>query len=513
MRTVSGLTLVELLVATLLAGLLAAGATRLLAASTDQQQALAQGARLQAELRRAGAALEQALRERPFLLPLRGHGAGLEYLQALPESRFQVLGVNASGLTVRFSNPAYDPGTLRRALVVDSGGNGYVYSLSGVRALDPASGTYALTGTACAVPSGSGLQGVGARRARLGSGAALAGFAGGGSWPAEALYFQEEDRPPEALLKGSAPRLRYAYRAADGQTLHTDTPSLYQVRGGQRYALAGLALDFSAREGQGPREARRALLRDLSLQAGGGLGLRALECNPLLPPPPIPAGDWRVEVVGLDPGVLAAVEVAGPAGYRRSLSASATLTNLTQGRYELWAGSVVHPNLPFVRYRPASPAEGSRLGVDVGGANRPLTRVSYTRPPGTLRVQVAGLPAGLSAPTRADGTFERYAFSLGSGDHRLAVEAGRYTLDWPPQPSPDGRGEWLPDRSSHTVEVPGEGEGDAGVVTYRFRAHAARLELSVRDLSGRPVPPRVCVYPSDPSQPLVSPSANVQSCP
>ena len=472
---------------------------------------MAQGARLQADLRRAAAALEQVLRERPFLLPLRGHGAGLEYLQALPESRFQVLGVNPAGLTVRFTNPAYDPRNLRRALVVDSGGNGYVYSLSGVQLLDPASGTYALAGTACAVPSGSGLQGVGARRARLGSGAALAGFAGGGSWPAEALYFQEEDRPPEALLQGSAPRLRYAYRAADGQTLHAETPSLYQVRGGQRYALAGLALDFSAREGQGPREARRALLRDLSLQPGGGLGLRALECNPGPPPPPA-TGDWRVEVAGLDPGVLAAVEVAGPAGYRRSLSDSATLTNLTQGRYELWAGSVVHPGLPFVRYRPASPAEGSRLGVEVGGANRPLTRVSYTRLPGTLRVRVAGLPAGLSAPTRANGTFESYTFNLGSGDHRLAVEAGRYTLDWPPQPSPDGRGAWLPDRPSHSVEVPGEGEGDAGVVTYRFRAHAARLELSLRNLSGRPVPPKVCVYPAGSAE-LVDPSADVQSCP
>jgi hypothetical protein len=472
-----------------------------------------QGTSLQADLRRAGAAVEQVVRERPFLLPLRGHGAGLEYLQALPESRFRVLGVNAAGLTVRFSNPAYDPRNLRRALVVDSGGNGYVYSLSGVQVLDPSSGTYALAGTACAVPSGSGLQGVGALRARLGSGAALSSFAGGGSWQAEALYFQEEDRPPEVLLQGSAPQLRYAYRAADGQTLYSDTPSLYQAPGGQRYELAGVALDFSARQGQGLKEAQRTLLRDLSFQPGGGLGLRALECNPGPPPPPPAAGDWRIEVVGLDPGVLAAVEVAGPAGYRRTLTASTTLTNLTQGRYDLSAQSVVHPGLPFVRYRPTNPAEGSSLGVDVGGANRPLSQVTYTRPQGTLRVQVVGLPAGLSAPLRASGSFESYTFSLGSGAHRLAVEAGRYTLDWPPQPSPDGRGEWLPDRPSDTVEVPSEGEADAGVVTYRFRPYPGRLELRLRNLSGRSVPPKVCVYPAGPSQLLVSLSANVQNCP
>jgi len=167
-------------------------------------------------------------------------------------------------------------------------------------------------------------------------------------------------------------------------------------------------------------------------------------------------------VVGLDPGVLAAVEVAGPAGYRRSLSASATLTNLTQGRYELWARSVAHPNLPFVRYRPASPAEGSRLGVEVGAANRPLTRVSYTRPPGTLRVRVAGLPAGLGAPLRASGSFESYAFSLGSGDHRLAVEAGRYALDWPPSPAPTDGGSGCRTARATPWRCPARGRGTRG---------------------------------------------------
>lgn len=513
MRKLSGLTLVETLVAVLLAGLLAAGAVRLLVASTDQQRAVVQGTNLQADLRRAGGAVEQVMRERPFLLPLRGNPAGLEYLQALPESRFRVLGVSASGLTVRFSNPAYDPRALRRAVVVDSGGNGYVYTLSGVQALDPASGTYALAGTACTVPGGTGLQGVGASMARLGSGAALATFAGGGDWQADTLYFQQEDRPPEALLKGSAPRLRYAYRAADGQSLYADAPALFQTQGGTRYDLAGVALDFSVRQGEGSKEARRTLLRDLTFQADGGLGLRSLGCNPLSAPPPLAAGDWRIEVAGLDPGVMASVGVAGPGGYRRTLTASATLSGLVQGTYELSASSVVHPALPFVRYRPTQPAEGSSLGVDVGGANRPVTSVRYLRVPGALRVEVQGLPAGLSAPLQAAGSFQSYPFSLGSGAHRLAVEAGRYVLDWGKLPDPGGRGEWVPDRGSYAVEVPSEGEGDGGVVTYRFEVYPARLDLSVTNRSGRSVQPRVCVYPSDPSQPPVDPSANVLNCP
>jgi hypothetical protein len=218
-------------------------------------------------------------------------------------------------------------------------------------------------------------------------------------------------------------------------------------------------------------------------------------------------------VAGLDLGVMASVGVAGPAGYRRTLTASTTLSGLTQGSYDLSAQSVVHPGLPFVRYRPTNPAEGSSLGVDVGGANRPVTQVTYTRLPGTLRVQVVGLPAGFTVPLAAAGTFASYTFDLGSGTHRLAVEAGRYTLNWPRQPSPDGRGEWVPDRESYTVEVPSEGEGDGGVVTYRFEVYPARLDLSVNNLSGRSVQPRVCVYPSDPSQPPVDPSANVLNCP
>lgn len=510
MRKLSGLTLVETLVAVLLAGLLAAGAVRLLVASTDQQRAVVQGTNLQADLRRAGGAVEQVMRERPFLLPLRGNPAGLEYLQALPESRFRVLGVSASGLTVRFSNPAYDPRALRRAVVVDSGGNGYVYTLSGVQALDPASGTYALAGTACTVPGGTGLQGIGAARARLGSGAALASFGGSGG-QADALYFQQEDDPPEALLSGSAPRLRYAYRAADGQSLYADAPALFQTQGGTRYDLAGVALDFSVRQGEGSKEARRTLLRDLTFQADGGLGLRSLGCNPLSAPPPLAAGDWRIEIAGVDPGVMASVGVAGPGGYRRTLTASATLSGLVQGTYELSASSVVHPALPFVRYRPTQPAEGSSLGVDVGGANRPVTSVRYLRVPGALRVEVQGLPAGLSAPLQAAGSFQSYPFNLASGAHRLAVEAGRYVLDWRNLPDPGGRGEWVPDRRSYTVDVPSDGEANGGVVSYRFEKYLARVNLRVNNVSGVNASPKVCLYPSDGGQ--VDPNATVYQCP
>lgn len=409
------MTLVELLLAAALAGLLLVGAVRLVVASTDQQRAALQSTNLQAELRRASGVAQQVVSERPFLLPLRGNTAGFEFLQGLPESRFRVLGVSATGLTVRFANQGYDPRNLRRALVVDAGGNGYVYTLTRISVLDAATGTYALEGTACTVPSGQGLRGVGAVLSRIGSGAALNTFAGSGSLEGNQLFFQEENRTPEPLMSTAAPQLRYIYRAGNGQVLYQDTPALFQQTGGLRYDLAGLALDFEGREGQGVKEARRTLDSDLLFQADNGLGLRRLDCSPAAEPPPIAAGDWRVEVAGLDPGVSAQVLLSGPSSYSRTLTTSTTLSGLRQGTYTVSAQSVVNPGLPIVRYRPTTPPEGSNLAVEVGGANRPVTQVTYTRVPGRLRAQVEGLPDGVSAPLGAAGSFENYTLPLGNG--------------------------------------------------------------------------------------------------
>lgn len=507
------MTLVELLLAITLAGLLVTGAIRLAVAGSDQQRAVLQSTSLQAELRRAAGVVQQVVAERPFLLPLRGNTAGFEFLQSISDSRFRVLGVSSTGLTVRFLSQGFDPRALRRAVVVDTGGNGYVYTLSRITVLDAATGVYLLEGTACAVPSGQGLRGVGATLVRLGSGAALNSFMGEGSLDANQLYFQEEDRTPEVLMQAGAPLLRYAYRAGDGQMLYQETASLFQQARGQRYDLAGLSLGFQVISGTGSREARRDLKSDLLFQADAGLGLRRLDCSPLAGPPALGAGDWRVEILGLDPGVSALVSVAGPAGFSRTLTASTTLTGLQQGSYALSAQSVVNPGLPFVRYRPAAPAEGSTLGVEVGGANRPVTQVRYTRLPGRLRVQLEGLPAGLSTSLGAAGTFATYNFELANGEHRMNLEAGRYNLAWPEVNDPAGRGVWRAEPPSQTVDVPSEGEGDAGTIRYTLIPSSYRLELNVRVQGGTaPVLPRVCIQPKAEIG-VVSPDALISECP
>ncbi len=512
-----GLTIVELLLAMALAGLVATATIRLATATNEQQQAVLQTTGLQAELRRASGVVQQVMAEQPFLLPLRGGPAGVEFLQAINQSRFKVLGVGSNGLTVRFLDPAYDPRPLRRAVVVDSGGNGYVYTLSRVVALDAATGTWQLEGTACAVPGGQGLRGVGASLARLGSGAALNSFAGQGTLGAERLYFQQDDGSPEVLMSSGAPAIRYIFRAADGQTLHETSPALFRQTGGQRFELAGLALGFQARVGAGAREAQRQLSSDLLFQGDAGLGLRHLDCNPLDVAAPVAAGDWRIEITGLDPGVPASVSVTGPAGFARTLTASTTLSGLQQGQYSLSASSVTNPALPFVVYRPTSPPEGTSLSVAVGGANRPVTQVRYARVTGSLRVRVEGLPAGVSATLNAAGTFASYTWSLAAGEHLLPVEAGRYTLTWQQNvPDPQNRGTWEPEPVSQSnVDVPSGGEA-AAAVRYTFLAFPGRVELNVRFTgTGTAVAtPRICIQPTSTlnNGNPIDPRANIYRC-
>lgn len=190
-----GLTLVELLIALSLAGLLVGAAVRLLVASSRQGQAVLEGTALQAEVRRGLDAAQQAVGEGPFLLPLRGGPLGLEYLQAVERSGFTVLEVRADGLVVRLLDASYDPRSLRWAVVVDAGGNAYVYALQAAQPLDGASGLWILRGTSC-LPPRLPARGVGASRVRLGEAGALASFAPP-SWPGASTC--SRTRPPRSF--------------------------------------------------------------------------------------------------------------------------------------------------------------------------------------------------------------------------------------------------------------------------------------------------------------------------
>ncbi len=167
--------------------------------------------------------------------------------------------------------------------------------------------------------------------------------------------------------------------------------------------------------------------------------------------------------------------------------------------------------MPYVRYRLEAPAEGTAWRVAVGGANRPVSRVRYRRLPGTLRVRLS-LPPGLEAPLDAQGSFQRYRFSLAGGVHALPVEAGAYTLSFAEVRTPQGV--WRPAPASQSVTVPSEGVGEAAEVVYTFHPYPYRLQLSIAPPpGGSGIAPKVCVFPRAPNQPPIDPNAEVNTCP
>ena len=114
------------------------------------------------------------------------------------------------------------------------------------------------------------------------------------------------------------------------------------------------------------------------------------------------SGSLDLAIVGLPQGTAAAIDVTGPAGYSRTLTAATTLRHLEPGTYTVSA-SVVGSNL--TTYTPAPASLTANVGDGASAAS-----VSYQGAPLALRVeQVAD---GLTAPLFLDAP---------PGDPRLFV--------------------------------------------------------------------------------------------
>ncbi len=118
--------------------------------------------------------------------------------------------------------------------------------------------------------------------------------------------------------------------------------------------------------------------------------------GPSEPPPPA-TGSLTVTITGLPTGTSAAVTVAGPSGFSRTLTATETLTSLTPGPYTITSSSVTAAD---GRYAPMP----STLGVTVSAGSTPATAaVSYGLATGSLAVTISGLPAGTSGSVTVTG--------------------------------------------------------------------------------------------------------------
>lgn len=113
---------------------------------------------------------------------------------------------------------------------------------------------------------------------------------------------------------------------------------------------------------------------------------------PVPPPAPTPnaSGVLVISVTGALDGVAADIQVAGPNGFARVVSATTTLTSLAAGRYTITARSVV------VAGRNLHPSPASQ-NVDIAGDVPVPVSVAYRGELGVLVVPVSGLPGGTNA--------------------------------------------------------------------------------------------------------------------
>ena len=103
-----------------------------------------------------------------------------------------------------------------------------------------------------------------------------------------------------------------------------------------------------------------------------------------------------VAIEGLPAGASAAVEVSSAQGYQRSLSGSAQLSQLPAGGYLLTAREIV---VGGDRYVPAPESQNVSLGK---GATLSI-HVAYVLTTARLRIELAGVPAGITAALSLTG--------------------------------------------------------------------------------------------------------------
>lgn len=112
-------------------------------------------------------------------------------------------------------------------------------------------------------------------------------------------------------------------------------------------------------------------------------------------------GTLNVTVSGLPEGVAAAVNVSGPGGFSRTLSASQTLTELTPGSYTVSADEVTDGSDTY-----AATVSGSPATVPEGGTASVNVSYDLQEPdvePGSLTVEISGLPSGAAADVNVTG--------------------------------------------------------------------------------------------------------------
>ncbi len=183
-------------------------------------------------------------------------------------------------------------------------------------------------------------------------------------------------------------------------------------------------------------------------------------------------GSLTVTVNGLPGGASAAVQVSGPGGFSRALTATTTLTGLAVGAYTIAASNVSSGGQTYL----PSPASQSRA-VSAGGTG--TATVTYgTVAPGTLSVSVSGLPGGTSASVQVAGP-GGFSQTLTGSQVLNGVTPGSYTVTAAAVVS--GGTTYAPTPPTQNVTVPSGATGTA-TIAYAASTPGATLNLTIDGL-------------------------------
>ncbi len=163
------------------------------------------------------------------------------------------------------------------------------------------------------------------------------------------------------------------------------------------------------------RRERSCVLLALGLAACAG----GEEPSGGLEPPP-PKGSLAVQVSGLPGETAAAVDVTGPGGFVRHVTASETLTGLTPGGYTVVAANVQAAGHAWAPNPPAQPAYVAANAV----ANAAVEYVVIT---GAIQVTVAGLPDGVEAGLALSGP-AGFTAAVHTSQTLTGLAPGPYTI-------------------------------------------------------------------------------------
>lgn len=132
-----------------------------------------------------------------------------------------------------------------------------------------------------------------------------------------------------------------------------------------------------------------------TLSASTSLSLSLSAPSPSPTPNPM-LGSLEVSIAGLPSGTNANVNLSGPGGYSRMLTASQTLTGLTPGSYSITAANLTAGGVTF-----ASSLTGSPANISAGTVSK--ASVSYAAQTGSLQVNITGLDSGVNAAVTIAG--------------------------------------------------------------------------------------------------------------